>query len=175
MRRIPSTRSTVRHAHFERYEDRLVFSTIPIAEVCLAQMPDLVGALPDWVELAPTVALTNTSDNTQSGVAYVHDTYGFDGEGQTVAIIDSGIAFDHVALGGGLGPGYRVVGGWDFTEENDAIPYDDGPAGFHGTHVSGIIASQDTRRPGVAPRLTWSRCECSTTQGWATRCGSSGH
>jgi putative protease len=34
---------------------------------------------------------------------------------------DSGIAYDHVALGGGLGKAYRVVGGWDFAE-NDATP-----------------------------------------------------
>ncbi len=51
----------------------------------------------------------------------------------------------------GFGAGYRVVGGWDFTEENDANPYDDGPAGYHGTHVAGIIGSDDAKNPGVAP------------------------
>src|SRR5690606_34978102 len=65
--------------------------------------------------------------------------------------IDSGIAWDHVALGKGFGSGYRVVGGWDFTEENDANPYDDGPMGFHGTHVAGIIGSDDPHHTGVAP------------------------
>ncbi|MBW8883846.1 MAG: S8 family serine peptidase, partial [Planctomycetia bacterium] len=74
------------------------------------------------------------------------------GSGQTVAIIDSGIAYDDVALGGGLGNAYKVVGGWDFAE-NDANPYDDGPAGFHGTHVSGIVGSQDSRYAGVAPNV----------------------
>ncbi|MGH6961031.1 MAG: S8 family peptidase, partial [Dongiaceae bacterium] len=73
----------------------------------------------------------------------------FTGRGQTVAIIDSGIAYDHVALGGGFGSGYRVVGGWDFAE-NDADPYDDGPAGFHGTHVAGIIAAAGGGRAGLA-------------------------
>ena len=58
-------------------------------------------------------------------------------------MIDSGIAWDHVALSGGLGTGYRVVGGWDFAE-NDADPYDDGPSGFHGTHVAGIIGSSNS-------------------------------
>ncbi|MFO0905927.1 MAG: S8 family serine peptidase [Pirellulales bacterium] len=72
------------------------------------------------------------------------------GAGQTVAVIDSGIAFDHEALGAGFGAGYKVVGGWDFAE-NDALPYDDGPAGFHGTHIAGIIAGRDGFRTGVAP------------------------
>ncbi|NNE00766.1 MAG: S8 family serine peptidase, partial [Pirellulaceae bacterium] len=75
---------------------------------------------------------------------------GLDGSGQTVAIIDSGIAWDHIALGGGYGPGYRVVGGWDFAED-DANPYDDGPAGFHGSHIAGLIAGDAEGFEGVAP------------------------
>ncbi|MCA9132888.1 MAG: S8 family serine peptidase, partial [Planctomycetales bacterium] len=86
-----------------------------------------------------------------SGWSTVQQQFGLTGKGQTVAVIDSGIAWDHVALGQGYGPGYRVVGGWDFTEENDAQPYDDGPLGFHGTHVSGIIGSSDAVHTGVAP------------------------
>ena len=68
-----------------------------------------------------------------------------------MAVIDSGIAWDHFALGGGFGANYRVVGGWDFTEENDANPYDDGAAGSHGTHVAGIIGSSHGTHTGVAP------------------------
>ena len=77
-------------------------------------------------------------------------SHGLDGSGQTVAVIDSGVAWDHVALGGGFGPGYRVVGGWDFAE-NDANPYDDGPAGYHGTHVAGLLAGSSESFVGVAP------------------------
>ncbi len=75
---------------------------------------------------------------------------GIDGRGQTVAVIDSGVAWDHVALGAGYGSGYRVVGGWDFAE-NDANPYDDGPAGYHGTHVSGLLAGRTDGYTGIAP------------------------
>ncbi len=85
-----------------------------------------------------------------SGVSYAH-TQGLTGHGQTVAIIDSGIAYDHHALGGGFGTDYRVVGGWDFTEENDADPFDDAPAGLHGTHIAGILASNHPEHLGVAP------------------------
>ncbi len=84
-----------------------------------------------------------------AAVNNVLNDYGFDGDGQTVVIIDSGIAWDHYALGGAYGAGARVVGGWDFAE-NDANPYDDGPAGFHGTHVAGIVGSRDATFRGVA-------------------------
>jgi subtilisin family serine protease len=89
----------------------------------------------------------------------IRDQYGFDGGGQTIAVIDTGIAWDHVAFstpqpGGkplvGYGVGYRVVGGWDFAE-NDALPYDDGPSGYHGTHVAGIVAGASGDFAGVAP------------------------
>ncbi|WP_197527250.1 S8 family serine peptidase [Pirellulimonas nuda] len=93
---------------------------------------------------------TLASAHLLTGLNTVRDNYGFSGSGQTVAVIDSGIAWDHFALGGGLGSGYRVVGGWDFTE-NDANPYDDGPSGFHGTHVSGIIGASGGVNSGVAP------------------------
>ncbi len=92
--------------------------------------------------------LSNAHD--QSGMTDVTNDYGFDGTGQTVAVIDSGIAYDHFALGGGYGANYRVVGGWDFTE-NDADPYDDGAAGSHGTHVSGIVGARGGPHEGVAP------------------------
>ena len=91
-----------------------------------------------------------------------------------MAVIDSGIAYDHLALGGGFGEGYQVVGGWDFTEENDANPYDDGPGGYHGTHVAGIIASRDAIRSGVAPGVDLVALACSTTRASAIWNGSSG-
>ncbi len=92
------------------------------------------------------------ADN-QTGFSRVRDDYGFYGAGQTVAVIDSGVAWDHPALGGGWGTSQRVVGGWDFTPERDANPYDDGPAGGHGTHVAGIIGSSAPQALGVAPQV----------------------
>jgi hypothetical protein len=106
------------------------------------------------IDTLATLAIeTHQSDShSQTGWNQVHAQYGLSGKGQTVAVIDSGIAFDHVALGKGFGPGYKVVGGWDFAE-NDPRPYDDAPAGFHGTHVAGIIAANDGVHFGVAPNV----------------------
>ena len=101
---------------------------------------------------AATTTTTAAAANIYSlvGLTSEQTVYGLTGVGQTVAVIDSGVAYDHPALGGGFGPQYRVVGGWDFAE-NDPNPYDDGPGGGHGTHVNGIIGSTDTTSPGVSP------------------------
>lgn len=106
----------------------------------------------DTDALLGDIERTLASAHGLSGLTQVRNNYGFIGSGQTVAIIDSGIAYNHLALGNGLGANYRVVGGWDFTE-NDANPYDDGPEGSHGTHVAGIVGADraGTVDDGVAP------------------------
>lgn len=88
----------------------------------------------------------------QTGWTNVQSQFGLTGQGQTVAIIDSGIAYNHLALGGGYGSSHRVVGGWDFAE-NDANPFDDAPAGYHGTHVAGIVGANQGNQQGVAPEV----------------------
>ena len=68
------------------------------------------------------------------------------GEGIVVAVIDTGIDYTHPDLGGGFGPAYKVIGGYDFLNK-DSDPMDDNG---HGTHVAGIIAA-DGDIIGVAP------------------------
>lgn len=101
------------------------------------------GNSPSGREIVTTTDLT--------GVPQAHRA-GFTGKGVTVGILDSGIAYDHSAFGGGGFPNARVIGGYDFADD-DADPYDDasGPAFGHGTHVAGIIAGDDTHIEGVAP------------------------
>ncbi len=102
---------------------------------------------------SPITSLASNRLQTSSLLAQaevIRDDYEWSGRGQTVAIIDSGVAWDHQALGEGFGPGNRIVGGWDFAE-NDANPYDDGPIGYHGTHVTGLIAGDSDTLQGVAP------------------------
>lgn len=137
--------SRERRARFESFEERLALSAQPVGDLLL----DTQSEVPEPAYSEVTTAAFDV--HQASGVAAARNDFGFTGQGQTVAVIDTGIAYDHQALGGGYGSNHRVVGGWDFTEENDANPYDDGPAGFHGTHVAGIIASQDDTYTGVAP------------------------
>lgn len=130
----------LRSTQYELVEQRTLMTAQPIGDFWLDEIQ----------ESAAASSVTTLGAYDFTGLAYAKTSYGFSGGGQTVAVIDSGIAYDHPALGGGFGTGYRVVGGWDFTEENDANPYDDGPGGSHGTHVAGIIGSTDLASPGVA-------------------------
>ena len=68
------------------------------------------------------------------------------GKGIRVAIIDTGIDYTHPDLGGCLGPSCRVIGGWDYVN-NDANPMDDMG---HGTHCAGIVGANGVLK-GVAP------------------------
>ncbi|MDQ3908415.1 MAG: Ig-like domain-containing protein, partial [Acidobacteriota bacterium] len=68
------------------------------------------------------------------------------GVGRRIAIIDTGVDYTHPDLGGCLGPGCKVVGGWNFLT-NTPDPMDDYG---HGTHVAAIAAGNGLLR-GVAP------------------------
>lgn len=143
-------------ALFEICEQRLVLSAQALVEILGTNPLDPGGFSDPYTGngCSSTIALQPHANDTNAltGLDIVQQQFGLSGAGQTVAVIDSGITWNHVALGNGYGPGYRVVGGWDFAE-NDDRPYDDGPAGFHGTHVSGIIGSDDQRALGVAPEV----------------------
>ncbi len=83
----------------------------------------------------------------QIRVPEARNTYGVDGSGILVGIIDTGIDYLHPGLGGGIGPGFKVLGGYDFVND-DPDPMDDNG---HGTHVAGIIAANGNPLEGVAP------------------------
>ncbi len=78
---------------------------------------------------------------------------GLDGSGVTVAIVDSGIDYENLNLGGCFGRDCKVVAGFDFFS-GDPDPYDEHS---HGTAVAGIVAADaghhdvSRRVLGVAP------------------------
>jgi len=80
--------------------------------------------------------LSNTWGVNQIGAGTVHAN-GNSGANVKVAIIDSGIDYTHADLGGCLGAGCKVEGGYDFVNKDSNPMDDDG----HGTHVAGTIAA----------------------------------
>jgi subtilisin family serine protease len=82
------------------------------------------------------------------GASQVRSTYGVQGNGMTVAVIDTGVDYNNSALGGGFGPGNKVIAGYDFAD-NSANPM--ATASQHGTSVAGLIGSDDPNDLGVAP------------------------
>ncbi len=71
---------------------------------------------------------------------------GIDGEGVKIAVIDTGVDFNHPDLLG-WGPEGKVVGGYNFIQEGE-LPMDNNG---HGTQVAGVIAA-DGQIKGVAPK-----------------------
>jgi subtilisin family serine protease len=98
----------------------------------------------------PVRALATGASLSQWGAMLRPATLATRGEGITVAVIDTGIDYAHPALGGGLGPGFKVSGGHDFVND-DEDPRDDHG---HGTHVAGIIAADSEAMIGIAPGAT---------------------
>lgn len=68
------------------------------------------------------------------------------GKGIVVAILDTGIDYTHPDLGGAFGLGQKVIGGYDFVD-NDNDPIDEDG---HGTAVAGIISANGILT-GIAP------------------------
>ena len=79
------------------------------------------------------------------GAEYPLDV-GADGEGIKIAVIDTGVNFEHPDLFG-IGDEGKILGGYDFIE-NDSTPQD---TNGHGTQVAGIIAA-DGEITGIAPK-----------------------
>ncbi|KAK0194981.1 subtilisin-like protease [Armillaria mellea] len=87
------------------------------------------------------------STHILTGVDKLHAA-GIAGAGVKIGILDTGIDYTHPLLGGGFGPGFKVVGGYDLVGDNfdgtntpvpDSDPLDQCEG--HGTHVAGIIAA----------------------------------
>ena len=81
------------------------------------------------------------------GAKRVHEQLGLTGKDVLVGIIDTGVDYTHPALGGGIGPDHKVIGGYDVINGDDD-PIDDHG---HGTHVAGIVAGNTQDWTGVAP------------------------
>ncbi|KAI9593596.1 peptidase S8/S53 domain-containing protein, partial [Syncephalis fuscata] len=81
---------------------------------------------------------------------------GIVGEGINIGIVDSGIDYTHLALGGKFGPGHKVAHGYDFVGNaydgtNDPKPSRNSKdCACHGTKMTGIIGAQIGKFYGIA-------------------------
>jgi len=97
-----------------------------------------------------------------TGADIAQSELGYTGAGVKVAVMDTGIDYDHPDLGGCFGDGCRVAYGWDLVGDdfsagvNDTRVPDPDPddCGGHGTHVAGIVGANGTV-VGVAPEVTF--------------------
>lgn len=116
-----------------------------------------------------------------TGADIVQNSLGYTGEGIRVAVMDTGVDYDHADFGGDgvarsnstMFPNSRVVAGWDFvgdafdaglTPVPDAYPDD---CNGHGSHVAGIVGASG-EVTGVAPDVSLGAyrvfgCDGSTT------------
>lgn len=136
---------TVVHALTAAYNG-LVVRTNPAAVAALAELPGVRAVHPD-TSFAAT--LDYSVPHTGAPQVWQRDDPAGQpatGAGMTVAILDTGVDYRHPDLGGGFGPGHKVVAGHDFVN-GDTDPMDDNG---HGTHVAGIVAADGEVR-GVAP------------------------
>jgi subtilisin family serine protease len=152
VRRTPSTARLA----IEQLEDRCVPTTTSAA--ALQAWKKETFSINDQTVATPVqlsdlgltdqaVAPVNASFGSMIGLPSAFANTPYRGQGYSVAVIDTGIDYLDPSLGGGFGPGYRVIAGWNFVN-NTANPMDDNG---HGTVVAGEIGSSDATYSGVAP------------------------
>ena len=115
-----------------------------------------------WVDPEPVERAELFTALALTGADIAQNTLGYTGAGVRIAIMDTGIDYDHPDLGGCFGPGCRVETGWDFV--GDAYTGPSGPppvpdpdpddCGGHGSHVAGIAGANGVVT-GVAPGATF--------------------
>ncbi|RDW66606.1 hypothetical protein BP5796_09355 [Coleophoma crateriformis] len=124
----------------------------------------------DPQHLKPDGNVNHNTPHTMTGVDRLH-SLGIKGKGVKVAVLDTGVDYRHVALGGCFGPGCKVSFGYDLVGDAyngtygsypmpDSDPLATCVTGFHGTHTFGIIAMEESVEStfsgmiGVAPEAT---------------------
>lgn len=184
-----STALAERIAYSERFDFRTLFNGLsvnagPAEAAKLARLPGVSAVFPvETVRVPETQPMLDPEMATalaMTGADSAQADLGYTGEGIRVAIMDTGVDYDHPDLGGCFGPGCRVEMGWDFVGDaynadpssaayNPVPAPDDDPddCNGHGTHVAGIVGA-DGDVVGVAPGVTFGAyrvfgCEGSTT------------
>ena len=131
----------------------------------LARIDGVKAVYPVQVVRLPVTQTANPELVTalsMTGADIAQSSLGLSGAGVKVAVMDTGIDYNHPDLGGCFGAGCRVATGWDFVgdaynaDTNPNPVPDDNPddCAGHGTHVAGIIGANGVVK-GVAPGVTF--------------------
>ena len=179
-----------------KYAERYAFDnlwnglSITVAGSQLSKLSRIEGVKAIW----PVVTVSLPTDGTtpdlatalaMTGADIAQSELGYTGAGVKVAVMDTGIDYNHPDLGGCFGAGCRVIRGWDFVGDTfnaddtspsyQPIPHPDNDpddCNGHGTHVAGIVGASGNPATGgargVAPGVTYGAyrvfgCEGSTT------------
>lgn len=127
-----------------------------VASVYRSTKVRLISPAAEGESFSDDATAANYSVHGSTGVDKLHQA-GIIGEGAIVAVVDSGVQYTHPALGGGIGPNYTVIGGYDLAgdggwPDTPAQPDNDPMDHYgHGTHVAGIIVGKSEQFVGVAP------------------------
>ena len=160
------------------YSERYAFDTLwnglsieidPASLGKLARIPGVKALYPVVRFSMPEPAVSGPDMGTavaMTGADIAQSDLGLTGDGVKVAVMDTGIDYDHPDLGGCFGDGCRVAMGWDFVGDaynadpsspsyNPIPSPDDDPDDCqgHGTHVAGIVGANGVVT-GVAPGAT---------------------
>jgi subtilisin family serine protease len=130
----------------------------PRAVSLLEQMPEVAGIFPVRAAFPASVSedvLSTRGFDAASGHRPSAELPGYDGNGVTIALLDTGVDETHPYLGGRVLPGIDILG-----QEPDAAaranPQDSTERERHGTELAGILAGSDgpAGLHGVAPGAT---------------------
>lgn len=148
--------------------------------VVIAAKEDVIDKLRNHPNVAHISAEKSYTPSLDRSAAYIgapsvwelkdDDDLDITGQGITVAIVDTGVNYLHDDLGGCIGPECKVIGGYDFINDDNDPMEDDPDYRYlgHGTHVAGIVAANGRYR-GIAPDasiLAYKVCDidlCSTS------------
>lgn len=121
-----------------------VRAVIPMAPPRLANATSVphIGAVEAWIHDPPATGAGVSVGIIDSGIDYIHTDFGGSGEGADY------LSNDQSTVDDGFFPTAKVVGGWDFLDD-DPDPYDPPAGGLgHGTHVAGTVAGYGLNEDG---------------------------
>jgi len=140
--------ATVGHRYWRTFNGMSM--QIPANQVeKLLRIPGIIDVFPDIIVQSTGLLQSLPAIRAQQAWAIPP---GLSGRGILVAVLDTGADYMHPDLGGGFGPGFKIVGGTDFVDD-DNYPMEhknqpgQNPATgrdwntSHGTHVAATVAA----------------------------------